>query len=83
MDNFRLLFAYTGSMFQGPAARKSFLVVCKRCCRDVPAGPDQFPAQSIIVTCCLCGEQRRYLPSEVFLGRPNHLVAKLARKNRG
>ena len=34
----------------------------------------------IVVTCPLCGEQRRYLPSEVFLGLPHHLVTKEARK---
>jgi hypothetical protein len=27
----------------------------------------------------LCGEQRRYLPSEVLLGRSNHQVVKQAR----
>jgi hypothetical protein len=69
-------------MFQGPPARKSFLVGCKRCCRDVPVGVEEFPSQAIVVTCCLCGEQRRYLLSEIFLGRPNHLVAKLERKDR-
>jgi hypothetical protein len=29
-----------------------------------------------VVTCPLCGEQRKYLPSEVFLGRSDQLVAK-------
>jgi hypothetical protein len=32
-----------------------------------------------VVTCPLCGEQRKYLPSEVFLGRPDQLVAKQTR----
>jgi hypothetical protein len=32
-----------------------------------------------MVACPLCGEQCRYLPSEVFLGRPNHLVGKQPR----
>src|SRR3974377_1454072 len=62
------------SMFQGPANRKKFVVTCKRCRRDVPCGVAEFPFQSITVVCCLCGEQRRYLPSEVFLGKPDHLV---------
>ena len=59
--------------------RKLFVVECKRCRRDVPAGVPDFLFQSIIVICPLCGEQRRYLPSEVSLGRPNHLVAMQAK----
>jgi hypothetical protein len=59
--------------------RKQFVVTCKDCHRDVPSGVKEFPFKSIAVTCPLCKEQRRYLPSEVFLGRPNHLVAKQAR----
>jgi hypothetical protein len=61
-------------MFQGPANRKLFVVTCKRCRRDVPSGVREFAFQSIQVACCLCGEERRYLPSEVFLGRVDHLV---------
>jgi len=63
----------------GIQERKLFIVACKRCRRDVPAGVSEFPFQSIVVTCPLCGELRRYLPSEVLLGRPNHLVAKQSR----
>jgi hypothetical protein len=59
-------------------ARKQFVVTCKRCRRDVPSGAAKFPFQSIVVTCPLCGEQRKYLPSEVFQGQPNRLVAKQA-----
>lgn len=58
--------------------RKQFVVNCKDCSQDVPSGVKEFPFQSIVVTCPLCGEQRRYRPSEVFLGRPNQLVAKQA-----
>ena len=58
---------------------KLFVVECKRCRRDIPAGVKEFPFQPLVVTCPLCGEQRRYLPSEVLLGRPNHLIAKQAR----
>jgi len=61
-------------MFQGPANRKTFVVTCKRCRRDIQTGLDEFPFQSITVTCCLCGEARRYLPSETFLGRVDALV---------
>jgi RNase P subunit RPR2 len=63
----------------GIQERKQFVIDCKRCLRDVPAGVSEFPFQSIVVTCSLCGERRRYLLSEVLLGRPNHLVAKRAR----
>lgn len=62
-------------MFQGPTNRKQFVVACKRCRRDVPTGVSEFPFQSITVECRLCGEQRRYLPSEVFLGKTDRLVA--------
>jgi len=54
--------------------RRLFAVTCKRCRRDVPSGRDEFPFQSVAVECPLCGELRRYLPSEVFLGRPDQLV---------
>jgi hypothetical protein len=45
----------------------------------VPSGVREFPFQSITVECPLCGELRRYLPSEVFLGRPNQLVTRQQR----
>jgi len=54
--------------------RKQFVVTCKLCRRDVPSGVKESPFQSITVECPLCGELRRYLPSEVFLGRPDRLV---------
>ncbi len=57
-------------MFTTPGSRKTFVVQCKKCRRDVPSGLDEFPFQSVAVACPLCGELRRYLPSEVFLGRP-------------
>jgi hypothetical protein len=31
-------------------------------------------AQPIATSCPLCGERRRYLPTEVFLGRLSHLL---------
>ena len=63
-------------MFQGPSQRKQFVVTCKQCHRDVPSGVKEFPFKSIVVTCSLCAEERQYLPSETFLGRPNDMVAK-------
>jgi len=61
-------------MFPTPSGRKTYVVTCKRCRRDVPSGLREFPFQSITIECPLCGEQRRYLPSEVFLGRSDQLV---------
>jgi len=72
--DFRRLFAYHLPMFLGPSARKTFVVACKSCRRNVPTGVSEFPFQSIVVVCALCGEERRYLPSEVFLGRVDQLV---------
>ena len=77
--DFRYIFAYPLFMFQGPSTRKTFVVACKKCRRDVPTGVAEFPFQSIIVECALCGEKRRYLPSEVFLGRSIRLVTRQKR----
>ena len=59
------------------------VVTCKRCRRDVPSGRDEFPFQSVAVECPLCGELRRYLPSEVFLGKPDQLVTRQRRPGGG
>jgi RNase P subunit RPR2 len=66
-------------MFPTPSGRKTFVVTCKRCRRDVPSGREEFPFQSVAVECPLCGELRRYLPSEVILGRPDGLVTRQRR----
>ena len=81
MEYFRFYFAYTQAMAFGfPAVeRRQFVVTCKRCRRDVPSGREEFPFQSVAVECPLCGELRRYLPSEVFLGRPDQLVTRQQR----
>jgi hypothetical protein len=39
---FRLIFAYNVSMFPTPSGRKTFVVQCKRCRRDVPSGRVDF-----------------------------------------
>ena len=81
VEYFRLYFAYTRGMTFGfpTIERRHFVVTCKRCRRDVPSGREEFPFQSVAVECPLCGELRRYLPSEVFLGRPDHLVTRQQR----
>jgi hypothetical protein len=63
--------------------RKQFVVNCKDCRRVVPSGVKEFPFHSLEVTCPLCGELRRYLPSEVFFGRPDQLVTHRARRRVG
>jgi hypothetical protein len=55
---------------------KSCVVCCKKCGHDVLAGTDGFPASSIFVVCSLCGEKRRYQPSEVIHGRPHFMLRK-------
>ena len=77
--DFRHIFAYPLFMFQGPSTRKTFVVACKKCRRDVPTGVAEFPFKSIIVECALCGEKRRYLPSEIFLGRIDQMVTRQKR----
>jgi RNase P subunit RPR2 len=59
--------------------RKQFAVTCKDCHQAVPTGVKEFPFHSIEVTCPLCGELRRYVPSEVFLGRPDQLAIRKQR----
>src|ERR1700753_1020614 len=54
---------------------KSCVVCCKKCGHDVLAGTDTFPASSIFVVCSLCGEKRKYLPSEVIHGNPQFAFA--------
>ena len=38
-------------MFPTPGNRKTFVVTCKRCRRDIPSGVRKFPFQSITVDC--------------------------------
>ena len=38
----RLVFAYNVSMFPTPSGRKTFVVTCKRCRRDVPSCVREF-----------------------------------------
>ena len=69
MDRLSFVFAYAGSVVGLlMQARKQFVVTCERCLRDVPSGLEEFPFKYIVVICPLCGEQRRYLPSECSWG---------------
>ena len=62
------------SMFAGPESSKCIVVQCKGCRENIPAPVESVPAQPIAAKCPLCGSHRRYLPSEVFLGRLSHLM---------
>jgi hypothetical protein len=57
---------------------KSCVVCCKKCGHDVLTGTDSFPACPVYVVCSLCGEKRKYQPSEVMHGRPHFLLQKRA-----
>jgi hypothetical protein len=61
-------------MFPGPDNSKLVVVQCKGCHENIPAPVEGMPAQPIAAKCPLCHEHRRYLPSEVFLGRLSHLM---------
>lgn len=55
---------------------QAFVVECKRCRRHIMAGVDAFPKDNIRVDCPLCGEKRRYRPSEVYLGWPSEILGR-------
>jgi hypothetical protein len=61
-------------MFPGPESSKRVVVQCKGCCENIPAPVETMPSQPIAARCPLCHDHRRYLPSEVFLGRLSHLM---------
>jgi hypothetical protein len=61
-------------MFPGPESSKRIVIHCKRCRENIPAPVESVLAQLIAAKCPICGEHRRYLPSEVFLGRLSHLL---------
>ena len=59
-------------MFPGPESSKRVVVQCKGCRENIPAPVESVPADRCQVS--ICGAHRRYLPSEVFLGRLSHLM---------
>ncbi len=63
------MFAYTGSVFNIPQTRKcEFVLRCKACRENVPAPVETMPDTWILADCPLCGEKRRYLPTDIFCG---------------
>src|ERR1700689_4260748 len=71
-------------MFPGPESSKRVVVQCKGCRENIPAPVESVPARPIAAKCPLCGAHRRYLLSEVFLGRLSHLtIRKPVRRQMG
>jgi hypothetical protein len=68
------MFAYTGPMFQGPPNQTAFVIRCKGCAENIPAPVETLPASWIAAKCPLCGEHRRYLPTEIFQGRLSYAL---------
>src|ERR1019366_3542994 len=65
----RLLFAYTGLVWNLPQTRLcENAVKCKGCAETIPAPVGTMPDTWIVATCPLCGERRRYLPTDMFRG---------------
>lgn len=61
------------------AQRPSFVVECKGCRKNVPAGVKDPPWESIVVACPLCEAKFQYRPSEVSYGRLSAEALKNAR----
>jgi RNase P subunit RPR2 len=61
-------------MFSGSENSKRVVVRCKGCGENIPAPVETMPSQPVAAHCPLCHEHRRYVPSEVFLGRLSHLM---------
>jgi hypothetical protein len=76
VDCIRLIFAYTDPVFHAPTSGLyPFVIVCKGCHENIPAPVETLPDDWVIAECPLCGQKRRYLPTEIFQGRLSHLVA--------
>jgi hypothetical protein len=56
--------------------REQFIVQCKNCHENIPAGVQEFPFSSLLVDCKLCSAKRQYRPSEVSRGRVSYKLLK-------
>lgn len=52
-----------------PSRICDYTVRCKGCGENVPAPVETLPDSWIVTECAVCGQRRRYLPSEIFRGR--------------
>jgi hypothetical protein len=67
---FRLYFAYTVLVFNLPQSPLcAYAIRCKGCTETVAAPVGTMPGTSIVATCPLCGERRRYLLADIFRGK--------------
>jgi hypothetical protein len=53
----------------GESRLHPFVICCKGCLQNIPTPVETVPASWIAARCPLCGDYRRYLPSQVFQGR--------------
>ena len=60
-----------------------FVIVCKGCHQNIPAPVETMPDSWIISACPICGEQRRYLPIDIFQGRLAHDFLAKSRRTGG
>jgi hypothetical protein len=73
VKNFRLYFAYTVQVFNLPTSRRcDYTIRCKGCAENIPAPIETMPDTWVIAKCPLCGQRRRYLPTEIFRGTLSH-----------
>jgi len=70
-------------MFPMPARVHDFVVCCKSCEENIAAPVETLPASWIVAHCPLCGENRRYLPNEVFRERLSWKLMKKAARSVG
>jgi hypothetical protein len=72
-ESIRLIFAYTGCVWNLPQARHcDYTVKCKGCSENIPAPVGTMPDTWIVATCPLCGVRRYYLPTDIFKGTLSH-----------
>ena len=50
----------------------NFALRCKGCGETIPAPVGTMPDSWIVAECPLCGQRRRYLPTEIFRGMLSH-----------
>jgi rRNA maturation protein Nop10 len=68
-------------MFFSPETRvHDFTLKCKKCGQNVPAPVQTMPDSWIVGECPLCGEKRRYLPSDIFRGQLSYKL--IGKRNR-
>ena len=65
-------------MWNQPQTRLcDFAIQCKGCGETIPAPVGTMPDSWIVAECPLCGQKRRYLPTEIFRGTLSHRLRSL------